>query len=106
MDSLIKYYPCMVKEVLNKLLANASYGKLIQPFQQANISGSSLPLPNLTFGFSNQPYGGASTNYQLGQTENIGTSSDIEFNSLAMGNASQLFLQMTAIHEVAHAYAN
>lgn len=100
----------MVKEVLNKLLANSTYGKLIQPFQSIQLpNGSTLNiqgLPNLTFGFSAQPYGGTSTDYMLGNTGSYGTSSEIEFNNSAMSNASQLFLQMAAIHEVGHAYAN
>jgi len=109
-DSLQKYYPCMVKEILNKLLANSSYGKLIQPFQSIQLpNGSNFSmqgLPNLTFSFSSQDYGGTSNKYMLGNTGNKGTSSEIEFNSSAISNASQLFLQMAAIHEVGHAYAN
>ena len=110
-DSLQKYFPCMVKEVLDKLLANQTYGKLIQPFQSIKLpNGSAITipgLPNLTFGFSSQPYGGSSGDYMLGNTKQIGStaSSTIEFNSAAINNASKLFLQITAIHEVAHAYA-
>ncbi|MFA6275529.1 MAG: hypothetical protein WC622_02200 [Pedobacter sp.] len=114
-DSLQKYYPCMVKEVLDKLLANSTYGKLIQPFQSIQLPNGTtinIPgLPNLTFGFSSQPYGGTGNNYMLGNTGRTaptfsGTSSQIEFNSSAINNASKLFLQMATIHEVAHAYAN
>ncbi|WP_443939863.1 hypothetical protein [Pedobacter sp. MW01-1-1] len=101
----------MVKLVLNKLMANTTYGKLIQPFQKVQLpNGGTLNslqgLPNLTFGFSTQDYGGTNNQYSLGQTRNKGTSSEIEFNSSALSNASQLFLQMVAIHEVGHAYAN
>lgn len=111
MDSLQKYYPCMVKEVLNKLQANATYGKLIQPFQSIRLPNGSMlnslqGLPNLTFGFSNQPYGGASNDYMLGNTVSSGRSSQIDFNTSAMSNSSQLFLQMATIHEAGHAYAN
>ena len=108
-DSLLKYYPCMVKEILNKLLNNNTYGKLIQPFQNIKLpNGNTINIPNLpklTFDFSSQPYGGTSNSYKLGETGSAGYSSKIEFNSAAMNNASQLFLQMAAIHETSHAYS-
>ncbi|MFD0939935.1 hypothetical protein [Pedobacter boryungensis] len=110
-DSLQKYYPCMVKEVLNKLLANSSYGKLIQPFQSVYVPGignvNFKGLPELTFGFSSQTWG-PNNKYSLGETEYINTSwnSTINFNTFAMANASQLFLQVTAIHELGHAYTH
>lgn len=113
-DSLTKHYPCMSKEIINKLLANNAYGKLIQPFQSIVLpNGNTINtpgLPNLTFDFSSQTYGVGNT-YSLGQTSRTaptfsGTSSKIEFNSMALENASKLFLQMTTIHETAHAYAN
>jgi len=109
-DSLLKYYPCMVKEILNKLLNNNTYGKLIQPFQNIKLpNGSTIQipgLPSLTFDFSSQPYGGTDNKYKMGETRSLGYSSKIEFNSAAMNNASQLFLQMAAIHETGHAYSN
>ncbi len=112
-DSLQKYYPCMVKEILDKLFQNGSYSKLIQPFQAIvlpNGTPITLPgLPKLIFDFSTQTYGGSSSSYQLGETDRItgsGMSSVIRFNSAAMNNASKLFLQATAIHEAAHSYAN
>lgn len=111
-DSLEKHYPCMVKEVLNKLMQNNAYSKLIQPFQSIQLPNGvtiNIPgLPNLTFDFSSQSYGGSSNEYKLGQTQQgyiTAMSSKIEFNSSAIKNASQLFLQMAAIHESAHAYS-
>lgn len=99
----------MVKEVLKKLTGNQSFGKLIQPFQKIQLPNGGLlnvqGLPNLTFGFSAQSYGG-NNNYSLGTTSGTGGySSKIEINSEAMSNSSQLFLQIAVIHEVAHAYA-
>ncbi|TBO42636.1 hypothetical protein [Pedobacter kyonggii] len=110
-DSLLKHYPCMVKEVLNKLEGNQTYGKLVQPFQKIQLpNGTTLGmqgLPNLKYDFSVQDYGVGTTNYSLGTTgEYAGTSSTIRFNTAAMTNASQLLLQATAIHETGHAYAN
>jgi len=110
-DSLAKYYPCMVKEVLNKLAGNHAFGKLVQPFQQIQLpNGTTLGmqgLPNLKYDFSAQDYGVGTSNYSLGTTgDYAGTSSTIRFNTAAMGNASQLLLQATAIHESGHAYAN
>lgn len=114
-DSLTKYYPCMVQKVLNELNGNQTYVKLIQPFANINLpDGSQFKIqgvPKLIFGFSDQEYGGSGTTYQLGQTGRIpptyaGYSSKIEFNSRAIENASTLFMQATAVHEVAHAYAN
>lgn len=112
-DSLDKYYPCMVKEVLNKLFQSESYSKLIQPFQAILLPNGNqiiLPgMPNLTFDFSAQPYGGSGTVYKMGERESVrnqAMSSVIRFNSAAMNNASKLYLQVAAIHESGHAYAN
>lgn len=110
-DSLMKHYPCMVNEVLNKLEGNQTYGKLVQPFQKIQLpNGGTLGmqgLPNLTYDFSHQDYGGGTTNYSLGTTgDYAGTSSIIRFNTEAIANASLLLLQAAAIHESGHAYAN
>lgn len=109
-DSLQKHYPCLTREVLGKLLGNSMYSKLLQPFQTIQLpNGNNFViqgLPNLTWGFSEQVYGGTSNDYMLGNTDSQGTSSKINFNSLAITNASELFLQMVAIHEAGHAYVN
>lgn len=42
----------------------------------------------------------------MGNTGYSGYSATINFNSSAMQNASQLYLQVAAIHETAHAYLN
>lgn len=109
-DSLALTNPCMVKLILNKLLQNGTYSKMLQPFQSIILpNGVRLQtsgLPNLSFAASSQVYG-AGGNYMLGHTGPMfsGVSSKIHFNSSAISNASQLFLQLAAIHEVAHAYS-
>lgn len=104
LDSLYKYYPCMVKLILNKLSQNKAYNDLMAPFKNPNYPA--LKLPNLEFDFAAQDYGGTTTNYMLGATQTSFWNATIKFNTAAMTNASQLFLQTAAIHEAGHAYAN
>jgi len=114
-DNLLKDYPCMVKEVLNKLETNQAYAKLIQPFEEVKLpDGTTFVMqgfPNLEYDSSVQDYGASTpdgkTKYSLAHTGQVtATSSKIQFNQAAISNASQLLLQVTAIHETGHAYIN
>ena len=108
-DSLKKYYPCMDKLILEKLENDTLYIKLIQPFQSVYVPGVGTinfnGLPKLTYNFSSQPWG-TNNEYELGRTAYSENSwnSTIFFNSSALTNTSQLFLQVATIHETGHAY--
>lgn len=98
----------MDKLVLQKLENDTLYSKLIKPFQNIYIPGagqvSFAGLPKITYNFSSQIWG-TNNQYKLGETENTtAANSTIYLNTQAIQNASQLFLQVAAIHETAHAY--
>lgn len=110
LDSLKKYFPCMEKLIMQKLQNDSLYSKMIQPFQSVYLPGAGMinfrGLPQLTYGFNTQPWGGTGTSYSMGNTGYSGYSATINFNEAALRNASQLYLQVATLHETSHGYLN
>lgn len=102
-DSLIAKFPCVNKLVVSKLEEISVFANLVAPFAGTG------EVPDLYWDSKPLPWAAGDNNdqYQLGATEEVtlnGWSSRIYINSLAIQNASKLYIANTAIHETIHAY--
>jgi len=102
-DTLLKKtFPCATKLIIDSLLKDTAYTKLMAPFM---TSGT----PNLDWRDSSMSWNATTAHiYQLGltKTTNVNRNATIFLNTSMLQNSSKLMIAATAIHESLHGLIN